>query len=142
MRIWLLLFTLLPSAALADMAGQALVADAATIVVDGRSITLFGISVPGNDDPDGWLATTMLRYVVSGRVVRCRDTGARQDGRVVAICYREPEGEDLGRLLVRLGHALDCPRLSGGRYADAEAAARSEGRHLSQDHDLPRRCLP
>jgi endonuclease YncB( thermonuclease family) len=39
-------------------------------------------------------------------------------------------GRDLGDAMVRAGHALDYARHSGGRYAEAERAARAAKRGI------------
>jgi endonuclease YncB( thermonuclease family) len=58
---------------------------------------------------------------------------------MLAVCHRD-DGHDIGELLIRLGHARDCQRASDGRYAAAEQQAQDEGRNLSRDYPLPRRC--
>ena len=111
-----LLLTLLPTLALADVTGPARVIDGDTIEVAGERIRLHGVAAPEMDAPDGLIAAMMMRLIVAGQRVRCRDTGERSHGRIVAVCRRE-SGEDIGELLIRLGHAQDCRRYSGGRSA-------------------------
>jgi endonuclease YncB( thermonuclease family) len=62
--------------------------------------------------------------------VTCFLDGTTALGRPVAYC--EVDGQDIGLLMVRQGHAIDCEIYSGGRYAEAEAQAKAEGRDLSQ----------
>ena len=111
-----LLLTLLPAVAFADVTGPARVIDGETIEVAGERIRLHGVAAPEMDAPDGLIAAMMMRLIVAGQRVRCRDTGERSHGRIVAVCRRE-SGEDIGELLIRLGHAQDCRRYSGGRSA-------------------------
>ena len=115
--------------------------DGANPVVDGRPISLAGIAVPDAGSVDGFIAISMMQHILSGQVVRCEPTGRRSADRIEAFCYRE-NGEDIGQLMVRLGHARDCPSRSKGRYTSVETAARAEGRDLSKDFALPEDCAP
>ena len=63
--------------------------------------------------------------VIEGRTVECRPNGEVSHRRLVARCFWM--GEDLGRRLVQVGLARDCPRHSGGLYAPNETP---EGRRL------------
>ncbi len=102
--------------ALADVTGPARVIDGDTIEVAGKRIRFRGTDAREMDTPDDWAAAKIMRHIVAGQRVRCRDTGERSHGRIVAVCRRE-SGEDIGELLIRLGHAQDCRRYSGGRSA-------------------------
>ena len=133
------LLMLLPTLARADIVGEAVAVAGDTLEVAGRRLRLDGIAVPEIASPEGWMAAAMLRHIVAGHAVRCRETRAGPEGRVLAICHRD-DGHDIGELMVRLGHALDCQRDSAGRYAEAEAAALADGRNLAQNFPLPRRC--
>ncbi len=136
-----LLLALLPPLAFADVTGPARVIDGDTIEVAGERIRLLGVAAPKMDVPDGSIAAMMMRHIVAGQRVRCRDTGERAGGRIAAVCHLE-NGEDIGELFVRLGHARDCRRYSDGRNAEAEPAAVAEGRNLSKTYPLPRYRTP
>jgi endonuclease YncB( thermonuclease family) len=131
--------SLVPFTVLADVVGEAVVIDGGTLQVVGQPLRLQGIAVPAPDSAEGWMAAAMMRHIVAGHVVRCRDTGERAEGHMLAVCHRD-DGHDIGELLIRLGHARDCQRASDGRYAAAEQQAQDEGRNLSRDYPLPRRC--
>jgi len=66
----------------------------------------------------------MTDLVMSKRV-RCELDGSKTHDRFVGICYLDEQ--DIGATVIGGGLALDCPRFSGGRYAEYEvkgAAAR------------------
>ena len=58
------------------------------------------------------------------QTVVCDLTQERTHGRRVGWCYLD--GQDIAEALVRAGLARDCPRFSGGRYADVEPAGARE----------------
>ncbi len=134
-----LLLVLLPSVALADITGPARVIDGDTIEVAGQRIRLHGIATPEWNQPGGEDATVALHRLTTGKRITCYDTGERSHGRVVATCHL-PDNRDLGEILVSQGYARDCPRYSGGRYADAEAQAQADGVYLFRTYRLPRYC--
>lgn len=83
--------------------------------------------------PDVWACSRVARAHaqearnlargLARRGARCRDTGERSWGRVVAVC--EAGGRDIGAAVVRAGLAIADPRY-GAAYLDEEAAARRE----------------
>jgi micrococcal nuclease len=81
------------------------VRDGDTIEVGKIPIRLHGVSAPE-------------LKLVNGKSVRCDLTGAKTYDRLVGTCYLE--GKDIGISLIEVGLALDCPRYSGGRYAEFE----------------------
>jgi micrococcal nuclease len=129
----------LPAAA-NPITGPATVTDGDTITVLGLPIRLQGVAAPERDDADGPAATAFMRQLVEGKEVRCEPDGTRTRNRIVAICYLG--NQDIGQAIIAAGHARDCPRFSGGRYAPAEVSARSAGRDLSRTYSLPSYCLP
>ena len=78
--------------------------------------------------------------LIGGGRVTCDLDGtvAGSSLRLVGRCWAG--GVDLGEALVRAGFARDCPAFSGGAYAQAEAAARAEGRDLVARYALPGYC--
>lgn len=54
------------------------------------------------------------------------------------MCY--VEGRDVAAQMVRLGLARDCPRYSGGRYAELERRARAKGAKIRETYRLPGYC--
>lgn len=103
-------------------------------------VRLQGIAAPESREPGGLAATESLRAMVSGKLIVCHldGTTAGSGGRGAGVCYLGPT--DLGRHQVEAGLARDCPAYSGGRYADAEQAARATGRDLSATYSLPPYC--
>ena len=62
-----------------------------------------------------------MRDLVDGKHVRCQLNGKKTYDRFVGVCYL---GErDIGAAVIEAGLALDCPRFSGGRYAEIERVA-------------------
>lgn len=114
-------------------------------------IRLRGIAAPDNDDdeghegPGGKESAAHLASILSdGPTVTCYLDGKLAGDETVAACYiPAASGDgmvDLARLQVASGNALDCPRFSGGMYADAEAEAKKAGNDLSAIYKLPPHC--
>lgn len=122
--------------------GPATAKDGDDVIVNSIDIRLQGIAAPEDSrakrEPGGPEATASLHSIVDGKNLRCELDGTRARGRPVAICYLN--GRDVGELQVLAGHARDCPRYSGGRYARAEALARAAGRDLRATYPLPSYC--
>lgn len=126
----------------ATIDGPARVVDGDTLFVGAVEVRLQGIAAPEHGarrtDPGGAAATDALRGWAEGRTVRCDLDGTRTRGREVGVCH--VDGMELNAALVEAGVARDCPRYSGGRYADREAAARAAGVDLSERYALPDDC--
>ena len=114
------------------------VRDGDTIEVGGLPIRLQGLAAPEGDEPGGTEATEAIRQLVLSRELRCELDGDRTHDRCVGICYLE--GQDISALMVRRGLARDCPRFSGGRYAEAELQAAADGATIGQAYLLPGYC--
>jgi endonuclease YncB( thermonuclease family) len=124
----------MPSAALAGPAGQARIIDGDTLDVAGERVRLWGVDAPERDqsceDADGGpyacgrQAAVALSDLVAGRTVTCDQRDIDRYGRTVAQCAAG--GEDLGRRLVRDGHALDYTRYSRGAHLSEEIRARRD----------------
>ena len=103
---------------------QVQVRDADTIVVSGTPVRLNGVDAPELGTQAGRDARRWMAAYLSGRTVECDLNGERTHDRWVGVCYAD--GQDIGAALIAAGHALDCRRYSGGRYAHLETpAARS-----------------
>lgn len=128
-------------AALADLRGVVeRVRDGDTLELEGRAIRLQGVAAPELADPLGRESRDALARLVAGRSIACAPDGTRTHGRIVAICMAD--GRDLGAALVAAGLARDCPRFSGGRYADLERAAAARGAPIGRLYPLPAYCAP
>ena len=136
MRTLIAVLALLPTLALADVAGPARVIDGDTIEIAGKRIRLHGIDAPEGRqtcrlDAVTWLcgveAARALRLFIDGRRVTCRERGTDQYDRIVAVCYAG--GRDLNGHLVAEGMALAYRRYST-EYVDEEDAARAAGNGL------------
>ena len=75
---------------------------------------LFGIQAPEMGTPGAVSSKYALKRVM-GDKVRCRATGGRSYGRIVARCYNL-DGEDIGELQIRRGHASEWCEYSKGIY--------------------------
>jgi micrococcal nuclease len=100
------------------------VRDGDTIEVGKIPIRLNGVSAPEMDEPLGSQSKAFMVNLVDGKNVRCELTGAKTYDRLVGTCYLD--GEDIGIAVIAAGLALDCPRYSGGRYAEVEVAEARE----------------
>ena len=96
------------------------VRDGDTIEVGKIPIRLNGVSAPELDEPLGQQSKQFMHDLVMGKPVRCEMTGAKTYDRFVGTCYLG--GKDIGISVIEAGLALDCPRFSGGRYAEYEKA--------------------
>ncbi len=141
-----------PSAALdtglgaaATMTGVAKGHDGDDVRFGKVRVRLQGIVAPEDHrnlrEPGGPEASKHLRNLVDDRELTCLLDGetAGSNMRPSAICYLDDQ--DIGEAQVRAGHARDCPRYSGGRYAEAEAAAKADGNDLSAIYPLPEYCV-
>jgi endonuclease YncB( thermonuclease family)/Ca2+-binding RTX toxin-like protein len=108
--------------------------DGDTLTLSGAKVRLWGIDAPeldqqcddarGRQYRCGIHAREALETMVRNRDITCRQHDRDRYGRVVALC--EVEGQDVGRLMVRTGHAVDYRRYSGGRYELDQRRAREE----------------
>ena len=100
----------------AEFAGRARVIDGDTIELAGRRIRIWGIDAPELPSEPGVAAKGYLQYLMLGQEVHCEGRLLDRYRRLVAVCFL-PSGEDIARLMVRAGHAVDWLRYSGGYYA-------------------------
>jgi endonuclease YncB( thermonuclease family) len=99
--------------------GHCHVVDGDTICIAGKSIRLAGIDAPELDHPYGRNAKWALVELCRNQPVRAEFIGEFSYGRYVATCFL-PDGRDLSAEMVRLGHAVDWRKFSGGRYRHLE----------------------
>ena len=113
---------LIASSALADpttLTGTvSKVRDGDTIEVGKIPIRLNGVSAPEMNEPLGPQSKNFMTDLVMGKRVRCELDGSKTHDRFVGICYLDEQ--DIGARVIANGLALDCPRFSGGRYAEYE----------------------
>ena len=95
------------------------VRDGDTIEVGKIPMRLNGVSAPELKEPLGPQSKKFMRELVNGKSVSCELTGAKTYDRLVGTCYLG--SKDIGISVIKAGLALDCPRYSGGRYAEFEA---------------------
>lgn len=121
-----------------DVVGQASIIDGDTLEIHGTRIRLWGIDAPessqlcrGDDSllyRCGAKVANELDTFIARRPVSCLPVSLDRYGRTVATCL---VGDvDLGDWLVRHGIALDWPRYSKGRYAEAQRDAERAGRGI------------
>lgn len=143
-----LLFAALPAPALAFdaaavLSGYGRAHDGDDIRFGAVRVRLQGVAAPENSaqsvEPHGQEAFENLQRLVEGKLIVCHlDGTTASSNRPVGMCFAG--GLDLGREQVLGGFARDCPAFSGGRYAEAEAAAREAGNDLSRIYELPNYC--
>ena len=114
------------------------VRDGDTIELGEMAIRLQGLAAPEWNEPGGTEARQAMIELVHGRTVRCALDGTRTYDRCAGICYLD--GADISEAMVRHGLARDCPKFSGGRYAQAERAAAAEGSTIGEVYTLPGYC--
>lgn len=93
--------------------------DGDTIIVQKISIRLFGIDAPEMDHPYGRNAKSAMIGLCRGQTITVHVTDVDDYGRTVANCYL-PDGRDLSAEMVKIGHAIDWPKFSGGLYRQYE----------------------
>ena len=97
------------------------VRDVDTIIVAGTPVRLNGVDGPETSTRAGRDARAFMVRLVKGRIVACDLDGTRTYDRWVGVCYLD--GQDIGALTIKNGHALDCGRYSGSRYQNLETSA-------------------
>jgi len=97
------------------------VRDIDTIVVGGTPVRFDGVDGPETSTEAGREAKRWLERLLKGKTISCILNGQRSYDRMVGTCY--VDGEDLSAMVIAAGHALDCPRYLGGRYAHLETPA-------------------
>lgn len=126
----------------ATLRGVARVQDGDGLLFGRVEVRLQGIAAPEDSqkkqEEGGQESTRHLEDMVSGKEVVCELDGTLARKRPVGICYLD--GKDIGEMQVKAGHARDCKRYSGGRYAAVERAARRDVRDLRKIYRLPGYC--
>jgi micrococcal nuclease len=117
MRFLILVLLLIGSPALAQLH----IRDADTIVVSGTPVRLEGVDAPELGTKSGQDAKRWMVNYLRGKAISCDLTGDRTGDRYVGVCFAD--GKDIGAAVIEAGHALDCRRYSGGRYAHLETRA-------------------
>lgn len=143
MKTLLLLSTLLLASASADpeeesLTGFAQVMNGNTVRIEGTTIRLWGIAVPGQDRAEGMKATIALFRLIDSKIVSCH-VGDQND-REARWGKCEAAGLDISALMVDQGFARDCPAQSNARYHIQEQRARAAGSQIATAFALPSRC--
>lgn len=134
-RIILSLILLSLPAHAADPVADKLISGPATYIVDGDTldvgktrVRLWGINTPERGQPGYKDAKEYLRNITANATLNCMAMYYDYWKRTVASC--EIEGQDVGRLMVLSGMAIDYKRYSKGFYGESEAAAKASGAGL------------
>ncbi len=99
------------------------VRDADTIVLFGKKgtpVRFEGVDAPELETQEGQVSKQWMTDYLRGQTVRCDLTGEMNGDRHIGTCF--VDGENLSATVIAAGHALDCPRYSGGRYKHLETA--------------------
>lgn len=120
------------------ISGRAVITDGDTLRIGNTRVRFNGIAAPERNDRGGQASTANLRRLINGAKVECQLTGAKSYKRFIGTCY--VNNRDLSKQQVASGHALDCARYSGGRYAAAENSAIGKGRNLGNIYKRPSYC--
>ncbi len=117
------------------------VIDGDTLAIGGKRVRLFGVDAPEADQTCendtvgeyrcGQLATQILRRLIDGRPVSCRQRDRDRYSRIVATC--SVKERDLGGLMVRSGFAVADRRYSDA-YVEAEERAKAAGEGIWGGH--------
>lgn len=102
-----------------EVVGPCYVVDGDTIRIRDMVIRVSGIDAPELDQPYGVKAKWAMHRLCKGHDIRAELAETDVHGRTVARCFL-PDGRDLGAEMVKLGHAVDWPKYSGGRYRHLE----------------------
>lgn len=110
------------------VSGPASIAGPGLIAIEGKTVRLWGILMPGRNTDEGAIAYRQFGALIEGRQLACVPTDQVAAPVSDAICRTE-EGTDIAELLVREGWALDDGPRSRGHYLNEmeEAAARRRG---------------
>ena len=84
---------------------------------DNTRVRIHGIDAPELDTPEGLASRNALQALIEARTLACEQNGTSYN-RVVATCFLD--GQDIAALMVQQVMARDCPRYSGGAYAELE----------------------
>lgn len=118
------------------IAGPARALDGDTLVIAGRTVRLYGIDAPELDQPCrngrdacGRLAHKHLADLVAYSTVACERRSGDRYGRDIAVCRLQRAGDkdgqasgaDLGREMVRAGHAMAYREITSAYVADEPA---------------------
>ena len=134
----LIFFSLTAHAQIATLTGLGAAHDGDGIKFGKVEVRLQGIAAPELHDKGGIAAKAALHNLIKGKTVRCELDGTLARKRPVGVCF--VDGVDVGESLIKDGFARDCPRFSGGRYAEAEHTAKQNGATISETYKLPRYC--
>lgn len=92
--------------------------DGDTLRVGQIKYRLWGVDAPELSERGGLDAKHALQEIIGADPVTCRKRGTSYD-RIVAVCSTHKHF-DIGMELIRRGYALDCTKISKGRYAPVE----------------------
>lgn len=114
---------------------QAEAYDGETVIVGPVMYRLWGIAAPRVDEFGGYSSMQGLVTLIGEASVVCTPTGLVVDDVAVARC--KADGRDLSAAMVAQGWARDCPRQSGGTYAQLEQQNVLE---VADGFELPSEC--
>lgn len=116
-----------------SITGSATVIDGDTITLGEHKVRLNGFDTPERDSMCGSTdvyaaASKALADFIADQTVTCELNGDKSYDRVIGTC--SARGTDFGTFMVESGWGRDWKRYSGGKFAAAEKAARTDRRGL------------
>jgi endonuclease YncB( thermonuclease family) len=127
------------------VSGPAKAEDGDTVIINGKSIDLWGVEAPNLDNSDGWYSRAALdRFIGENGELVCITKAKRKRGRVLAICSNNRVG-DVGRALLLNGWAvvnrrdkrnMDVDAALSGVYERTEQRARQTRAGLWTNYPL------
>lgn len=130
--------------------GTATVVDAGTLVIDGRTVKLWGVDAPSRDAhcrdqtgtswPCGAHAAAALAEWIGTRSVNCDPRTRYTTNPAYALCRLN--GRDIGKWLVMHGWARDARAQSGGMHDMLERAATDKQRGIHGGPPAARQPTP
>lgn len=108
------------------------VIDGDTFIAGGKTVRLWGIDAPEEDEPYYQTAILTLEGIVEERALDCNLIERDKYKRDVMRCYNA-EGEDIAVLMVQEGMAKNVTRSLGEYYQREEANAEKNKRGIWSD---------
>lgn len=105
------------------------IVDGDSLYVENKKLRLWGVDAPDKDEFGYNEARKKLQEIVQDQTVTCTCKDTDRHGRSMVLCTLQ-NGDDVGKILIESGWALDYRRHTSGYYEKAEDKAREAKRGL------------